>query len=664
MTDPAASLSLDQVKANLGNFSAGNGGSLSTTPTTPAPQLTTPAPISYQPTTTFNSTPTAPQTTQTPTPTQPTQIAQPTAQQTTQPTAQAAAPTTSAPTNSAAPLAMPMNGSVVDLLNSAGMDSSFASRQALASQFGIQGYTGTASQNQQLAQKYTDAFNAKKGSPVPQNGADARSSLDTHLQENQTPVDPEKAFYDAIGSMNPVVKSMYDTINQSLSVMNTQQSFTQQYQDLVAQQGIPALQTNLMNINNVINGSEDDIRNEITKAGGLATDSQVQALTASRNKVLLTQASTLQQQLQQKEDYVNQIMQFSQADKTELGKQIDTQLNLADKMNTIQTQSDKAAVDNYNNIVKTIGFTGLATSVAGNPQLQAQIEHSLGLGQGSLSHGSAFLASQPRTGEKLQFVSGTTSQSSGYFDPNTGKFTSYGKSGGSGSGSGTTNGSAYSGIVSTILASGKFTKDQSSQIANAINNGEDPLTVIKNNAKNIMGQTLATQLTNNEIAKDQIGKVQSDLNQYYAAGGKTDVFSGTYQETINKLGNITDPKLVSVATEMKVAMQKYRLAVTGTAASVQEDQKIQSMFPGIGKTQGLNQAIVEGLQTSFQTEIDSAYRSALGSSYDKLQNLAQGPSIQVVDASGAIGTIPASQVQEALTQGYSLLPAGQSKIPK
>lgn len=41
-------------------------------------------------------------------------------------------------------------GSIVDYLNSVGQDSSFASRKILASQHGIQGYSGTASQNTQL----------------------------------------------------------------------------------------------------------------------------------------------------------------------------------------------------------------------------------------------------------------------------------------------------------------------------------------------------------------------------------------------------------------------------------------------------------------------------------------------------------------------------------
>ncbi len=43
----------------------------------------------------------------------------------------------------------------------------------------------------------------------------------------------------------------------------------------------------------------------------------------------------------------------------------------------------------------------------------------------------------------------------------------------------------YSGALSVILGSGKFTKDQKNSIVSSVNNGEDPVAVIKNQAKQI-----------------------------------------------------------------------------------------------------------------------------------------------------------------------------------
>jgi len=117
-------------------------------------------------------------------------------------------------------LTMPANGSVVDLLNMAGQDSSFAARQQLAQQYGIQGYTGTASQNQELSKKYLDAYNANKGSATPQTGAQASSALDSYFQQQQpvdTPQDPTRAFMDVFAGMNPIEANIFQQLSGLLS---------------------------------------------------------------------------------------------------------------------------------------------------------------------------------------------------------------------------------------------------------------------------------------------------------------------------------------------------------------------------------------------------------------------------------------------------------------
>jgi len=119
------------------------------TPSSPAPQIATPTAPAPQPTA-----PTTPQ-------------AQPTTAQPTQQTQQTQ------------PLTF--NGSVVDLLNTAGQDSSYQARQQLAKQFGIQGYTGTGAQNQDLAKKFLDAHNKLKGTATPDSGAEAATAVPPEL---------------------------------------------------------------------------------------------------------------------------------------------------------------------------------------------------------------------------------------------------------------------------------------------------------------------------------------------------------------------------------------------------------------------------------------------------------------------------------------------------
>lgn len=179
----------------------------------------------------------------------------------------------------------------------------------------------------------------------------------------------------------------------------------------------------------------------------------------------------------------------------------------------------------------------------------------------------------------------------------------------------------YKGVIDTILGSGKFTEAQATAVRNAIGGGEDPLTVVKNQAKNIMGQSLATDLDKAETALSQLQSIDAALKDFYAKGGETGVFTGNFEKTLNKLGQVQDPKLVGMATEIALAMQAYRLAVTGTAASVQEDARIDNVFPGITSGEVLNNARTKATIASFQNKIDSSYRNTLGSAYDTLKGM-------------------------------------------
>lgn len=181
----------------------------------------------------------------------------------------------------------------------------------------------------------------------------------------------------------------------------------------------------------------------------------------------------------------------------------------------------------------------------------------------------------------------------------------------------------YSGVIKTILGSTSFTKDQKANFINSINSGGDPVTVIKNQAKNIMGQTQATKVDNYEIARDQIVDIDTALKNYYLNGGSTSLFTGNYESVINKLGKVSNPKLVDIATQIQSALQVYRNAVSGTAYSVQEGADIASIFPAINKSSGLNKAIIDGRLKAFNTTIDSAYRTAIGSGYDEVKKAEQ-----------------------------------------
>lgn len=173
--------------------------------------------------------------------------------------------------------------------------------------------------------------------------------------------------------------------------------------------------------------------------------------------------------------------------------------------------------------------------------------------------------------------------------------------------------------LNVILGSGKFTKDQTAAIKNSIQNGEDPYIVIKNQAKQLLSGTNQTEVEKYEVIAEQLNDLDSLMKDYYANGGKTNLFTGNIEKTINKLGEVKDPKLVSIAVNIASSLQAYRNAISGTAYSEQEGKDIASIFPGINKSEGLNAAIIAGRLAFVNNTIDSKYRGVLGSVYDKLK---------------------------------------------
>jgi surface antigen len=166
-------------------------------------------------------------------------------------------------------------------------------------------------------------------------------------------------------------------------------------------------------------------------------------------------------------------------------------------------------------------------------------------------------------------------------------------------------------VLKTILGSGKFTKEQKKSITEAITNGEDAAQVIKNNAKNLLTSASQTKLENYETARNTIEDFSNSLKEFYAAGGDTGIFSGNYEKVINKLGEVDDPNLVTLATEIAANLQVYRNAVSGTAYSVKEGDQIESIFPWTNKWEVLNNSIIKWRLKALDSTVDWYYAQSI-----------------------------------------------------
>ncbi len=165
-----------------------------------------------------------------------------------------------------------------------------------------------------------------------------------------------------------------------------------EYQNLLKSSGIQDVDAQLMDINKVIEGSEDDIRTEVTKAGGFATDSQVMALAANRQKPLISKYNSLVQLRQQKADYLDTSLKLTMADRDSIDKRMAQSLDFAKLIADHGEKMQSAAKENYRFVIQQSGFGGLAQTLAGDPYQQSLVEKTLGLAKGSLSN-SSFIAS-------------------------------------------------------------------------------------------------------------------------------------------------------------------------------------------------------------------------------------------------------------------------------
>jgi len=203
----------------------------------------------------------------------------------------------------------------------------------------------------------------------------------------------------------------------------------------------------LADMERIMSGTEDDIRAEITNAGGFATESQVQALTGARNKTLLKKANYLSNVLQAKNDYVDRIVSLTQADRKQVSEDLDRKLGITKTLFDMSQSMTNAARDNFKTIVNSVGWEGLAQSIGDNPQSQAYVENLFGLPEGGLEYLSSY--KKPLTaseqldldnqrlqnlklqrdlaggsgGDNLQFISGSANQPAGVFNKSTGVFT-------------------------------------------------------------------------------------------------------------------------------------------------------------------------------------------------------------------------------------------------
>lgn len=237
----------------------------------------------------------------------------------------------------------------------------------------------------QLKAKYGTALSDITGTGVtpPQSQGSANAGINAALgtqTQNQPQYDSTQT--DAQIKDNEAHQQYLADFAQSQSTEATQESFTQMYSDLSNQLGLPAVNTALANITNIIDGTEQNIRDEVTAAGGFATESQVQALATTRNKTLIQQQKELSATRDNLQTNLTTMIGLDEKDRAYAQTQIDNQLNFDQKNIDFADKAVSAGQESLKNMEATEGWSGIyqAALATGDPQAIQRINSTMGNG--------------------------------------------------------------------------------------------------------------------------------------------------------------------------------------------------------------------------------------------------------------------------------------------
>lgn len=234
----------------------------------------------------------------------------------------------------------------------------------------------------------------QNGGGAPQDSSTGTSTAKDTL--NKT-IPPDTSNIEAQLANDPGYQQLLQDQKDYSSTLNQQGTLLDQYKQMETDAGIPGLNTQLLNTEKIINGTEDDIRKEVQAAGGFATDSQVMALSSARNKTLIQNYNNLLKTKTDAENHINTMIGLAKEDKANALNAVTQKLNIDEQINTYRDKMVSASNEAYNNVIKSLGYSGLIDSLQGDPSAIATVEKSLGLQPGGLQQLADIQKSQANT---------------------------------------------------------------------------------------------------------------------------------------------------------------------------------------------------------------------------------------------------------------------------
>lgn len=249
-----------------------------------------------------------------------------------------------------------------------------ASSKGLTLQKNAQGgYTATPDLSAQYRQAH-QTLNQAGVNPVTggQGSAAVQTALQGIGQQQETP-----SILGGIQETDSMFDSLFTQYDDFFSPQVQRTSLVDEYSKLSKSLGIDNLNAELIDAKKIIEGTEDDIRNEITAAGGTATDSQVAVMSNARNKQLIKNYNTLLDTKNAATTQLSTLMELSVQDRQFAESEFDRKMNFGFKVVEFKQRATDNARSTYMTLGNQMGWDTLLASVT--PYEQGIIGRTIGL---------------------------------------------------------------------------------------------------------------------------------------------------------------------------------------------------------------------------------------------------------------------------------------------
>ena len=240
-----------------------------------------------------------------------------------------------------------------------------------------------------------------KYSTVPDLGAQMKKGLDLAQQSNQpAPQDagagsalvdstlssfaPPPESPSLLGGMMEVdsnFDSIFTMFDDFMSPVKQRESLLSEYQTMSKSLGIEQMNEELVDAKRIIEGTEDDIRAEVTATGGFASESQVLALANARNKSLIKNYNYLLESRDNAMTQLGTMMDLSIQDRKFAEAEFDRKMDFGMKV----MEFKQKATDNARTGLKWAIENGAGSEILKSPYETSLVEKTLGLTSGSLA---------------------------------------------------------------------------------------------------------------------------------------------------------------------------------------------------------------------------------------------------------------------------------------